>query len=105
MPSVAATGSEGVPLSCFRLAVKRTHLGASSPLAATHHRNWRVRAMNLYDGMTPKDFAFTAPISLSRADFARVREILVESVSNVTQVVEPSACECLAVLNIDWLEL
>lgn len=89
----------------YRLAVKRTHLGSDSPLIALHHRNWRLRAMSQYDAMTPKDFAFTAPISLSREDFARVRALLVECVSEITAVVEPSPCESLAVLNIDWLEL
>jgi uncharacterized protein (TIGR02147 family) len=88
----------------YRLAAKRTHLGASSPLAAAHHRNWRVQSMNRYEAMSARDFAFTAPISLSRADFARVRELLVQAVANVAKIVEPSSCEALAVLNIDWLE-
>jgi hypothetical protein len=55
--------------------------------------------------MARKDFAFTAPITLSRADFARVRELLVEAVTGVTAIVEPSEPQTLAVLNIDWLEL
>lgn len=89
----------------FRLAAKRTHLGAGSPLAAAHHRNWRVQSMTRYESMTSRDFAFTSPISLSRADFARIRALLVEAVANVAKIVEPSSCESLAVLNIDWLEL
>lgn len=89
----------------YRLVAKRTHLGASSPLAATHHRNWRVQAMSRYERMTPRDFAFTAPISLSRADFGLIRELLVDAVGKVTQIVEPSSCESLGILNVDWLEL
>jgi uncharacterized protein (TIGR02147 family) len=89
----------------YRLAAKRTHVGPTSPWAATHHRNWRVRAMNRYESMTRRDFAFTSPITLSRRDFTMVRELLVDTVAKVTQVVEPSECEALALLNIDWLEL
>jgi len=89
----------------FRLAPKRTHLGASSPLAPTHHRNWRVHAMNRYERMTPRDFAFTSPVTLSRADFFAIRELLVDTVTRVSSIVEPSDCESLALLNIDWLEL
>ena len=89
----------------FRLAAKRTHLGAGSPLAAAHHRNWRVQSMARHESMSGRDFAFTSPISLSRADFTRIRELLVEAVANVAKIVEPSSCESLAVLNIDWLEL
>jgi hypothetical protein len=89
----------------YQLAAKRTHVGASSPLAAAHHRNWRAQVMSRYEHMTRRDFAFTSPITLSRADFLRVRELLLESVAAVSRIVEPSECEALAVLNIDWLEL
>jgi uncharacterized protein (TIGR02147 family) len=89
----------------FELVAKRTHLGASSPLAAVHHRNWRVVAMNRYERMNSRDFAFTSPVTLSRVDAARVRELLVGAVSDVTKLVEPSPGESLCLLNIDWLEL
>jgi uncharacterized protein (TIGR02147 family) len=89
----------------FELVAKRTHLGASSPLAAAHHRNWRVVAMNRYERMSSRDFAFTSPVTLSRADAAHVREVLVGAVSAVTKLVEPSPSESLCLLNIDWLEL
>lgn len=61
--------------------------------------------MSRYEGMTRRDFAFTAPISLSRADFLRIRELLVEAVAAVSRIVEPSECEVLAMFNLDWLEL
>jgi hypothetical protein len=89
----------------FELVAKRTHLGASSPLAAAHHRNWRVVAMNRYERMSSRDFAFTSPVTLSRADAAQVREVLVGAVSAVTKLVEPSPGESLCLLNIDWLEV
>lgn len=89
----------------FRLVAKRTHLGAGSPLVAAHHRNWRAQVMSRYEGMTRRDFAFTAPITLSKADFQRVRELLVETVATVSRIVEPSECEALAIFNLDWLEL
>lgn len=89
----------------FELVAKRTHLGASSALASTHHRNWRAVAMNRYERMSSRDFAFTSPVTLSQKDAARVRELLVGVVSAVTEVVGPSPGESLCLLNIDWLEL
>jgi hypothetical protein len=89
----------------YELVARRTHLGASSPLAAAHHRNWRTVAMSRYERMSPRDFAFTSPVTLSRKDAARVRELLVGVVSGVTEVVGPSPAEALCVLNIDWLEV
>jgi uncharacterized protein (TIGR02147 family) len=89
----------------YQLAAKRTHLGAASPLAAAHHRNWRVQAMSRYEKMAPRDFAFTSPMTLSQKDAARVRELLVDVVAKVAKLVEPSECESLRLLNIDWLEV
>jgi len=89
----------------YRLVAKRTHLGPNSPFAALHHKNWRLRTMSRYESMTARDFAFTSPITLSQLDFGRIRELLVEAVAKIAQIVEPSACERLAILNIDWLEL
>jgi uncharacterized protein (TIGR02147 family) len=89
----------------FRLVAKRTHLGANSPLVAAHHRNWRAQVMGRYEAMTRRDFAFTAPLTLSRADFLRVRELLVETVAAVSRIVEPSEGELLGIFNLDWLEL
>jgi uncharacterized protein (TIGR02147 family) len=88
----------------YELGTKRTHLGVDSPLAAAHHRNWRTRAMSMYELMTPSDFAFTAPMALSKRDFLRIRELLVERVADVTKIVEPSECETAALLNIDFLQ-
>jgi uncharacterized protein (TIGR02147 family) len=88
----------------YELGTKRTHLGADSPLAAAHHRNWRVRAMAMYEQMSPSDFAFSAPMALSRRDFLRIRELLVECIAEVTAIVDPSDCETAAVLNIDLLQ-
>jgi uncharacterized protein (TIGR02147 family) len=89
----------------YRLLSKRTHLGPSSPFAVAHHKNWRLKAISRYDSMSASDFAFTSPIALAREDFAAVRALLVDAVADVARRVEPSSCECLALLNIDWLEL
>jgi len=89
----------------YRLSAKRTHLGPSSPFAAAHHRNWRLEAIRRHSAMSARDFAFTSPITLSRADATKIRALLVDAVARVAEIVEPSSCECLVMLNIDWLEL
>ncbi len=61
--------------------------------------------MSRYEAMTPRAFAFTSPIALSHADFSVIRELLIDTVAKVTKIVEPSSCESLGILNIDWLEL
>jgi uncharacterized protein (TIGR02147 family) len=89
----------------FSIATKRTHLSATSPLVAVHHRNWRTKAMALYDRQKPSDFVFTAAIALAKEDLGKVRELLTQSVANLAKIVEPSKSETLAMFNIDFLEL
>lgn len=89
----------------YVVATKRTHLGASSPLAAVHHRTWRTKAMAMYDHIKPSDFVFTSVIALSAQDVSKVRELLSQSVTNVANIVTPSASETLATFNVDFIEL
>ena len=62
-------------------------------------------AMNRYERMSSRDFAFTSPVTLSRKDAARVRELLVGVVAAVTEVVGPPPGESLRLLNIHWREV
>jgi hypothetical protein len=82
----------------------RTHLSATSPFAANHHRNWRLKAMTIHEQMSANDFAFTSALILAKDDFKRLRELFVDCVANAAKIVEPSSCETLAILNIDLLE-
>jgi uncharacterized protein (TIGR02147 family) len=89
----------------FFVATKRTHLSAAAPLAAVHHRNWRTKAMAMYDNQRPSDFVFTAAIALAKEDLAKVRELLTQSVASLAKIVEPSKSETLALFNIDFIEM
>jgi hypothetical protein len=48
---------------------------------------------------------FTAPISLSKKDFVKVRSALLDMISEISKIVEKSPCEELAYLGIDWMKL
>ncbi len=82
---------------------QKTHIPQGSPLANTHHRNWRQKAIQFYEQLDDDDLVFTAPLSIAKADFLRVRHELLAVIKNVTQIVEGSECEEFVVFNIDWL--
>ena len=84
---------------------KNTHAEARSPFAIRHHQNWRVKAINLQEQLTQGDLSFTAPISISRQDFEKVREILLATISELSNVVVKSKEEEVAYLGIDWIKL
>jgi hypothetical protein len=82
-----------------------THVEARSPLAIRHHQNWRAKAIELQERMTPDDLSFTAPVSISRKDVARVRALLLDTVSKIAKIVETSPAEEVVYLGIDWIKI
>jgi uncharacterized protein (TIGR02147 family) len=80
-----------------------THVEAHSPLSIRHHQNWRSKSLDLLDHTAADDLIFTAPVSLSRRDFMKVRSILLTAISELSKVVEDSPSEELAFVGIDWI--
>jgi uncharacterized protein (TIGR02147 family) len=83
----------------------RTHVEKDSPLAARHHANWRLRAIESYEGMGSEELGFTAPVTLSLEDAREVQALLLQLIENVSKIVAPSPSEELYVLNLDWLRV
>jgi hypothetical protein len=85
---------------------RSTYLESRSPLVARHHGNWRVKAMEKHPVLdAANEIAYTAPVTLSKADALRIREILARTIERADAIVGPSACEKLYCLNIDWFEI
>lgn len=84
---------------------KNTHIEASSHLSVRHHQNWRVKSASLQERLTKEDLSFTAPISISKHDFEKVRKILLANISEISKIVVASQDEQVAYLGIDWIKL
>lgn len=89
----------------YRRSEKNTHVDASSPLAVRHHQNWRNRAIELQERMTPEDLCFTAPVSLSSKDLSKTKAILLDAISEISKLVAKSPSEEIAYLGIDWIKM
>lgn len=84
---------------------KNTHVEAGSPLAIRHHQNWRARSFDLQERMSTSDLAFTASVSISKKDMAKVRAILIDTISEISKIVESSEEEEIVYLGLDWIKL
>jgi len=83
-----------------------THLEAESPIVARHHGNWRIKAMEHHPVLnSDRELAYTAPMTLSVKDAARIQATLADVVAEVDRVVGPSPSEALYCLNLDWFEV
>jgi uncharacterized protein (TIGR02147 family) len=90
----------------YQVGAQRTFLEKGHPLLKCHHSNWRLKALQQYEQLSDEEMMFTTTISLSRTDFARLRETLTEFVRTTSQVIKETNPEDLACVNVDlfWIK-
>jgi uncharacterized protein (TIGR02147 family) len=90
----------------YQVGPQSTHLEPGSPHLLKHHNHWRVRAMRRCEDLSEKELMYTAPISISEADFALLRESMIDFIKGFLQTVKHSPAEELACFNLDffWLK-
>jgi uncharacterized protein (TIGR02147 family) len=84
---------------------QNTHIEARSPLSIRHHQNWRAKSIALQEEIDPSDLAFTSSIALATKDREKVRQILMNAIAEVSNIIEKSQPEEIAYLGIDWFQL
>lgn len=82
-----------------------THLEHTSPQVARHHTNWRHKAIQKFDQISEDELVFTAPMTVSRADFQKIREEILQLIKSMYSTVKASPGEELACLNIDFFKV
>ncbi len=82
-----------------------THLEASSPWVRVHHTNWRQKALQEMSDEESAKLHYTAPMTLSKDDALKIREMIVQFLEQVDKVIDPSPSEELRCLNIDWFKI
>lgn len=90
----------------YKIGPLRTFLEQGSSHLVRHHSNWRDKAVQKADQVSEEELMFTSPISLSKSDFARVREEIAALLKSVSATVKDSPAEEIACLNVDlfWIE-
>lgn len=90
----------------YRMGPQTTHLEATSPFITKHHTNWRLEAIHRAQDLPAEELMFSAPMSLSKEDFSRLRESMVTYIKTVIGEVKDSKSEDVACFNLDfiWLE-
>lgn len=86
----------------FVIGPSSTHLEIGSPWAYGNLANWRQKALEEFRRESPAKLHYTAPMTLSKGDAEKVRELIIKFLEEVDRIVEPSPSEALHCLNIDW---
>jgi uncharacterized protein (TIGR02147 family) len=82
--------------------VQSTHVERSSPHALKNISNWRIRAIQCSERLSERELMYTAPVSLSEADFDLLREEMVEFIKRFLDRVHASPAEEIACFNMDF---
>jgi uncharacterized protein (TIGR02147 family) len=86
----------------YHMEGKSTHVEKGSPFLLNHHINWRIKSVDKAERLSAEEMMYTGNFSLSKKDFLKVREELVQSLQRVIDTVKESPAEELANLNIDF---
>ncbi len=87
------------------IGVRSTHLNAQSPWIKSHHANWRQKALQDISGGSLQALHYSAPLTISKSDSEKIREIMVKAINAVDEIMEPSESEELHCLTIDWFQV
>lgn len=89
----------------YKMGTQSTHVEKGSPFLIKHHSNWRIAAIQKSEDISDDEMMFTANISLSKKDFNKIRETLMQSIQEIANTVKDSPAEEIANLNIDlfWI--
>ncbi len=77
------------------------HRPRNSPFVVLHHQNWRSRAVLDAQNFNNESIHYTSVHTLSSADVARLREMLLEFISQSNALAQPSQPEESVVLTVD----
>lgn len=80
------------------------HLESDSPFIGRHHASWRQKAIERHPVLSESEIAYSSPMSISKEDAERIRKLIIEWVQQINLIRDPSPCEELYFLNIDWIK-
>ncbi|MFZ4404624.1 MAG: DUF4423 domain-containing protein [Pseudobdellovibrionaceae bacterium] len=89
----------------LHLGSQHIHLPRNSPHLLKHHTNWRLKALQKAENLPENELIFTAPVSLSKDDFDKIREELSVFIKKTIDTIKQSPGETVACLNIDWFKI
>ncbi|MGE3610757.1 MAG: TIGR02147 family protein [Bacteriovoracaceae bacterium] len=89
----------------YKHHLNRTHIEKNSSYFKQHHNNWRIKSIQKIDESELEDINFTAPLTLSKKDFEKLREEILKMIQSVYKTVKETNPEEMYCLNIDFFRL
>lgn len=85
----------------YQMANRKIHLKKDSPFVGKHHLNWKLQAMNNLGVQDNTDMHYTSVVSISKADFEKMRMMFFEMIDKARETVANSEEQVLACYAVD----
>lgn len=89
----------------YSVGPQRTHAAFGSPFLKSHLNNWRTKVIESAHALTANELMYSACLSISKKDFAMLRERFAETVKEVNNTVKSTDPEEMVIFNLDWTVL
>jgi hypothetical protein len=89
----------------YHVGKTRLFIDKTSPHVVKHHANWRVKALSSLENPIADDMHFTASITLSKDDAAKLRKRIGDFLQELSDTLEGSKDECIRALCIDFYKI
>ncbi len=81
------------------------HAPKDSPLSLFHHQNWRARALLDAQDFNHEGIHFTGVLTLSKEDYQKIKELLLDRIRDATQISGPSKPQECVALTLDFFKV
>ncbi|MCC7404061.1 MAG: TIGR02147 family protein [Bdellovibrionales bacterium] len=89
----------------YQIGKVHMHLGTGSPFLHQHHVNWRLEALKRLNTTSNHQLHYSAAFTLSRQDYTKLRENLLQVIEKNLAVVRPSPEQIVVCQMIDLIPL
>ena len=86
------------------MGTQKTHLEQGSPFLSKHYLNWKLKGIERIDNLQKKELMFSAPFSISRSDFLKLKDQMLEFIKILYETASKSDPEELTCINLIYLQ-
>lgn len=81
------------------------HLNQDSPYIKSHHAHWRMKSIEALSKKNPMNLNYSSVTAFSAADAPEIKEIMLEAIKKIREVVRNSQEEQIYCYNLDFFEV
>jgi uncharacterized protein (TIGR02147 family) len=89
----------------YQMQSQYLHLEFGSYFLNSHHTHWRLKSLERIENLTEDELMFTSPFSVSKKDFEKIREEIIQLIKSTSKIIKDSPAEDIACMNFElfWI--